>query len=245
MLVRLRAIKNIKSNRNRYRRSVPCLFTFLNAIFGFLSILKSFEGNYRLSALFIILAALMDMLDGKIARALNSSSGFGMELDSLSDAISFCLAPTILLYCWLPKNNLMFITLSILSFYLCSGISRLAKFNTKTMPKTKNYEFIGLPTTAAALLIVTFVLSCNNLLLNTMLKKFFILGLVSIISLLMISNLKFSSIKNFKIFKVYTLFIFLLGIILTYYFGYILLFLGFLLYVVYNIKKNILILKKS
>src|SRR5262245_15894422 len=79
---------------------IPFLFTFGNALCGFLSVIKTLDQEYTLAALFIVLAALMDLCDGRLARMFGSTSVLGMELDSLCDAISFCFAPAILLYSW-------------------------------------------------------------------------------------------------------------------------------------------------
>jgi CDP-diacylglycerol--serine O-phosphatidyltransferase len=187
-----------KITRKQYKKSlstIPCILTFLNAILGFLSIVKSFEGNYKAAAYYLIAAALLDGFDGRLARAFGSTSYFGMELDSLSDAISFCRAPMVLVYCWGPLEG----TLSklLLAFYLCAGLGRLARFNS-TADQQQHY-FIGLPTTIAAFFISSLVLS----------ERFFVehqvylrehpsllLAAVGCSALLMISPIRFMSGKK-------------------------------------------------
>lgn len=199
MLISLKRIK--EKSKKKCRESlfmIPALFTFLNAIFGFLSILKSFDGEYRMAAFYIMIAAFFDGLDGRLARATGTSSYFGMELDSLCDAISFCLAPTILLYCWIPLETL-FCKL-VLALYLCAGLARLAKFNIMAQ---KNYAyFIGLPTTIAAFFISTLVVYHNWISThwtNIILQKNMLLLIIAFIAFLMVSTIKFPAFKKYKL----------------------------------------------
>jgi phosphatidylserine synthase len=91
--------KNKKINR-KYLFIIPFFFTFANAALGFISVLYAIEGNLLFAAYSIILAMLMDGFDGRTARYFNVQSAIGGELDSLSDAISFCFAPMIMIYSW-------------------------------------------------------------------------------------------------------------------------------------------------
>lgn len=107
---------------------IPFFFTFANALCGFMSVVKTLDEEYLIAALCIILAAGMDLCDGRLARMIGSTSVLGMELDSLCDAISFCFAPAILLYSW-SLYQLGVAGLVVLSLYLCAGLFRLARFN--------------------------------------------------------------------------------------------------------------------
>jgi len=144
-----------EKNKERCRKSVqiiPHVFTFLNALFGFLAIVKALEGSVVIAGYCIMFAAVMDACDGRIARALKVTSCFGAELDSLSDAISFCLAPVILVYCWYPQP-LGLGGLTILGLYLCAGLGRLARFNSKSnniLPYS-----LGLTTTISAFCVAS------------------------------------------------------------------------------------------
>ena len=80
------------------KSSIPNIFTFINLSFGILSLLATFESNYQLACIFILLAALVDRYDGRIARYLQVSSDLGKELDSLADLVSFGVAPSILIF---------------------------------------------------------------------------------------------------------------------------------------------------
>lgn len=242
--VKLNLFKKTKDRSEKLLKKlynfIPCVFTFLNAIFGFISILKSFDDDYRIAAACIAIAGLMDLADGKIARALGLCSYFGMELDSLSDAISFCLAPTILLYCWMAYTSLNIWHLLVLFFYLCAGIARLAKFNINAANSlncktNSNSYFIGLPTTVAALFIISMVLTFDNVLFADNLYKDFLVLLILIISILMISNLKFKSIKNIRLLKPSAILFIIFNSLIIYLFGFGFLFLEFILYIIFNV----------
>ena len=86
--------------RSDYMRksSIPNIFTFINLSFGILSLLSTFDDNYSLACIFILLAALVDRYDGRIARYLQVTSDLGKELDSLADLVSFGVAPSILFF---------------------------------------------------------------------------------------------------------------------------------------------------
>ena len=87
------------------KRHLPSLFTLINLFMGFLSILNTQIGNYEIACYYILIAAAFDSVDGKLARAIGISSNFGKEIDSLADMVSFCLAPSVLIYNLYTQNN--------------------------------------------------------------------------------------------------------------------------------------------
>ena len=122
---------------------VPDLFTFANCASGVVSIFCSIRQDFALAAVFLLIAVLMDFLDGKVARFLSKTHDFGKELDSLADAISFGIAPAIFGFIFLESASANSI-LSYIAFVflvLC-GIARLARFN---VTKIEGYE--GMPIT--------------------------------------------------------------------------------------------------
>jgi len=128
---------------------VPSLFTLTNLFFGFLSILLTYHGRYRMAAFWIVVAAIMDGMDGLVARAMKAPSDFGIELDSLSDAVSFGLATSVLLYFWGMK--LVGPSAVFFSFlFLTAGVLRLARYNirTKTLPDRRFYQGLTVPSAA-------------------------------------------------------------------------------------------------
>jgi CDP-diacylglycerol---serine O-phosphatidyltransferase len=175
---------------------IPYFFTFANAILGLLAVFKALDCDFIIAAYCILLAAFMDCFDGRLARAFGSSSVLGMELDSLSDAISFCVAPAVLLYTW-DVQDFGYFGIIALMIYLCAGIFRLAKFNVTCSTKQSNC-FLGLPTPIAAFFLVSFVLY-EEWLSNRaqfILNKNVLLGLIIFISFLMISTIPFPSFKK-------------------------------------------------
>ncbi len=138
------------------RAVVPSLFTVLNAFCGFLSLLYASGGKIEMAAWFIVLAAIFDSLDGMMARITRSSSQFGVELDSLSDVVSFGAAPSFLVY-QAHLSTLDNIGVMVSSMPLVFGAIRLARFNVQLVGFEKEY-FKGLPIPAAAITICAFLL---------------------------------------------------------------------------------------
>ena len=133
---------------------VPGLFTLGNAGLGFYSITASIEGNFTSSAWAILLAVILDVFDGRIARLTKSTTKFGLELDSLADSISFGVAPSILMYQVVLKE--MRWGLLIAFFFMLAGVLRLARFNVKAAEKDIAY-FDGLPIPVGGGLLASFL----------------------------------------------------------------------------------------
>jgi len=171
---------------------VPHLFTLGNAFFGFCSLILAANGEMVAAAHFILLGALMDMLDGRIARLFGTASEFGVQIDSLSDIISFCCAPAFLVYSWqLHRAGFFGIVVSFL--FLAAGMVRLARYN--IIHQEQTLFFLGLPTTIAGCFLA-------SLILNIPVATFHgapLIGLIAIVialSLLMVSFLKFPAFKR-------------------------------------------------
>lgn len=184
---------------NRFRITpsvIPNLFTAMNMFSGFFSIVSASQGNFTYAAWLIIIAAIFDTLDGFMARLTKSSSELGVELDSLSDVVSFGAAPSFLLY---STYFFQFETFGIIisSLPLIAGGFRLARFNVQLVGFNKSY-FTGLPIPSSALTIVCFILSFyNNGFGET--EKQFIIPIVLLLSFLMVSNVKYDTIPKFSI----------------------------------------------
>ena len=134
----------------------PSLFTAGNLICGFFSIISTFNGDYVRATYFIILANVLDGLDGYAARLTRSTSQFGVEFDSLADVVSFGVAPAVLVYFWalIPWGTWGW--LAACTFVVC-GALRLSRFNVQSTGPAKGY-FVGLPIPAAAEMIASIVL---------------------------------------------------------------------------------------
>lgn len=135
----------------RFKRGaaiLPSILTTGNLFFGFWAIIRAIHKDYAGAAVWIILAVLLDVFDGRIARMTGTASEFGGELDSLADAISFGVAPAVLVYCWgmqtLPRAGWL-----VAFFFVVCGVMRLARFNVQRHA-VDGRHFVGLPIPAAA-----------------------------------------------------------------------------------------------
>ncbi len=133
---------------------LPNLITTGALLFGFWSIVSSSQGQFSRAALLIVLAGICDMLDGRVARATGTSSRFGSEYDSLSDVVSFGLAPALLFYNWMlvPLGPRGWLIASL--FAICAAL-RLARFNAGEQSSSDDYQ--GLPSTLAGGLVAVLV----------------------------------------------------------------------------------------
>lgn len=139
---------------------VPNLMTTANLFCGFYSIILATQKNFVLAAVFILIAAVFDTLDGRVARLAKATSQFGVEYDSLSDLVSFGMAPGLLLYFWELEIFGRFGVLAAF-IYTCCGALRLARFNLNTGVVSKNY-FQGVPSPVAAGSVASFVIFQNS-----------------------------------------------------------------------------------
>ena len=167
-------------------RMIPSIFTLSNLLFGFLALIWVIEENYTLASTMILLSVLMDSLDGKVARRLSVSSDFGKELDSLSDLVSFGVAPAILTYqailVPLQSDLARIIGLGIAAAFVLCGAVRLARFN---MMNIKTH-FVGVPITFAGGFMALLML------LRTMLPWYVYPVIMIMLAFLMVSTFKVS-----------------------------------------------------
>ena len=205
-------------------KQIPNIFTLLNLFSGCIAIVfalqtqsviiyvnEDFSSHFNIpesltwSAMFIGLAAVVDFLDGFVARLFNSTSAIGKQLDSLADVVSFGVAPGVILYQLLrfsfarEENGLETSIAWLLPAFVlsCAAAYRLAKFN---LDDSQSYNFKGVPTPAVGLLIASFPLilhfnastfNIGNILIN----KWFLYGSVLLLSYLMLSNLPVMGMK--------------------------------------------------
>lgn len=182
------------------KKFIPSLFTILNAFCGFLSVINSANHEYETAAVFIIIATLFDAVDGLAARLTKSSSEFGVELDSLSDVISFGLAPSFLIY-GIYLNELGDIGVVISSLIMVFAAIRLARFNVQLVGFDKD-KFNGLPAPMAAMTIVTYILFYHDKILSLSSSRNFLLILSIILPVLMVSRIKYESLPKPSLFAI-------------------------------------------
>lgn len=177
------------------RAVVPSLFTVLNMFCGFLSVIHSSRGEFVPASWFIILAAGFDAFDGIMARITKSSSEFGVQIDSLSDVVSFGAAPAFLAY-QLSLSSLGSIGVLLSSLVMIFGGLRLARFNVQLSGFDKEF-FLGLPIPASAITIASFTLSFTTpagalLPLAAALLPYMVVAL----SLLMVSKVRYDTLPR-------------------------------------------------
>jgi CDP-diacylglycerol--serine O-phosphatidyltransferase len=175
---------------------VPGFFTMANMFCGYYSAVLSSQQRFTTAAWLIIAAGVLDVLDGKLARLTQSSSEFGVQYDSMADVISFGLASSVLSY-YVFLHNWGTIGLLLSYIPLVFGSIRLARFNTRASDTEKRY-FEGLPIPAAAITIATFVIF-NYELWDAMHWSHILVPLIILVSLLMVTSIRYESMPNFSL----------------------------------------------
>ncbi len=192
-----------RRNRRRLRRSMVILpngFTMANLFFGVFAIVSAARGDYERAVLYVVFGGICDVFDGRIARATNTGSKFGAELDSLVDAISFGLAPAMIMY-FAVLNEHGWDWIFCFLFTMCACI-RLARFNVEQAGRAKTH-FQGLPSPAAGITLASYYWFSQTPLYGRLigsdidlpwhqLLRFLMLGL----SFLMISNVSYAAVPT-------------------------------------------------
>ncbi len=176
---------------------LPNLFTSASLFGGFYAIIATIQGRYEAAAIAVVLSAVFDGLDGRIARYTQTTSNFGSEYDSLADLVAFGLAPAILGFKWAlePFGRLGWLAAFV---YVICGALRLARFNVQKGTVDPGH-FRGLPIPAAACMIASLVLFTGVLGGIPHNSGMAILVLIYILSFLMVSTVRFSSFKKLDI----------------------------------------------
>ena len=221
---------------------LPNIITGLNFLFGIFALILIFNEDFIPASICIFISMICDLLDGQVARRNNATSHFGMEFDSLSDLVSFGIAPGMLLFAF-HLHELNELGIFIVSVYILSCGIRLARFNVTAKPASKNV-FSGLPSPAAAGLV------CSSLILVTKYNSVFFLKLLPMTVLtagiLMISSVKYPVPVGFiyfmknKITGLPRLAVLGLGAVLLFTRTEILLYAIFAIYVTFGITRAVL-----
>ncbi|MEJ8546526.1 CDP-diacylglycerol--serine O-phosphatidyltransferase [Brevibacillus borstelensis] len=224
-------------------KSLPNMLTVSNLFLGIVAIILAFQGNQYVeyAAITVIIGMLMDGLDGRVARMLNAQSEFGKELDSLSDVITFGVAPAFIMYV-VALQDLNLIGIFVTAVFPICGALRLARFNVQA--GVPGY-FIGLPITAAGGVLAT--LALYHHVFNVALLAASML----LLAFLMVSNIKYPNFKKVGIPKAaYWITPIIVAIVVVFAVKYPqqfpkIVFLPLAVYALYGIKKNVdLLLKK-
>ncbi len=182
-----------------FRMLAPNLITLMAIVSGLTSIRLAVEDRFELAIIAILFAAILDGLDGRVARLLKSSTRFGAEMDSLADFVNFGVAPAVVLYIWALDELRSAGWIAALIFAIC-GCLRLARFNVMldnpNRPKWQNNFFTGVPAPAGAIIgLLPIYLGFLGLEVSKV-SAIFIAVYIIFIGLLMVSNLPTFSGKN-------------------------------------------------
>ena len=204
-------IKNRFSRRGIYW--LPNLFTLAALFSGFYAIVQAMNERFEYAAMGIFAAMVLDGLDGRIARLTRTQSDFGAELDSLSDMVSFGVAPALVVYTWALRDFAFSQTVPLLGPWLSTRLGwiaafiycacaalRLARFNTNHDVLDKRY-FQGLPSPAAACVLAGLVWALNEYQIKGVDVKWLAWGLTVFAGFTMVSNIKFYSGKDINLRK--------------------------------------------
>jgi CDP-diacylglycerol--serine O-phosphatidyltransferase len=188
-------LKNVRKRFYFTSAAFPNMITMLNLVAGFFSILMSVQEKYEYAVWLVFLALILDSLDGHVARIFGNETEFGRELDSLADAVSFVVAPCMLVTKAFFLNSSLALILVVV-FYLCSGIFRLARFNVNPI---HGGCFEGLPTPAAALTLMMTILAFHkNLWIERSLSLISVVFLMTALGFLMASDIPYPKVSAIK-----------------------------------------------
>ncbi len=198
---------------------LPNMITTLSMFLGFLSMVWAVQGRFEEACMAILVSALMDGLDGKVARLTNTASEFGVQYDSLADLVAFGLAPAMLLWQW-QLQTFGRLGVAAVFIYAACGALRLARFNVSTAAVGKRF-FIGLPIPAGGCTVVTFVFFAPLFpdLLNSV-TPYFALFLSVGVGVLMVSRVRYFSFKEYDFLRAHPIrtmvtFFFLLALVVS------------------------------
>ncbi len=216
--------KNFKIVSNKKTRVIlPNMFTLIGVCIGLSSIKFAFDGNFTLSIIAIIVAAIIDGLDGRIARLIQGTSKVGKELDSLTDIVSFGVAPAFIMYFW-KLNELGRVGWLICLIYVVCVALRLARFNVNSAlePSWKDNFFEGVPSPAGGVIVLLpLIYSLSDIQVFEINYDIFVPILFVLISVLLISKLPTYAFKKISVPRNMTIFL-LFGVVL--YFGLLLIY---------------------
>ncbi len=173
---------------------LPNLFTTGNLFCGFYAIISVFQEKFEYAAYAILLASVFDILDGIVARLSGAASKFGVQYDSLADLVSFGVAPALLAFSWALRPYGKFGWLAAFLFVAC-GALRLARYNVMAASGETKY-FKGLPIPAAASMIAVTILLYFELIETGGVKDVIILVMIYTLAFLMVSNIRYFSLKD-------------------------------------------------
>tara|TARA_Y100001958_G_C21227129_1_gene552607 strand:- start:586 stop:1374 length:789 start_codon:yes stop_codon:yes gene_type:complete len=205
--------KLVGSKKTRYL--LPNLLTIVGVCLGISSIKFSIDQNFNLAVIFILLAAILDALDGRIARLIKGTSDFGKELDSLTDFVSFGIAPALIIYFW-ELNTFGKLGWTITLLYSVCCVLRLARFNLTNINKNETWKmnyFEGIPSPIGAILILLPLIYEISDLKQFFNPKILVPYITILVSIMLISKIPTFSFKKISVPPKLTIFILLFAVL--------------------------------
>ena len=199
---------------------LPNMITTLSMFLGFLSMVWAVQGRFESACFAILLSAVMDGLDGKVARLTNTASEFGVQYDSLSDLVAFGIAPAMLMWQW-ELSALGRMGLAAAFIYAACGALHLARFNVSTAAVGKRF-FIGLPIPAGGCTVVTFVFCAAHFpAIMASALPYITLFLAIGVGVLMVSKVRYFSFKEYDFLRAHPIrtmlfFLLVLGTVISF-----------------------------
>ncbi len=192
---------------------LPNMLTSLNLIAGYYAIINVLNRHYNEAAWAILIAAILDGMDGMAARLTRGTSAFGLEFDSMADLVSFGIAPSLFIYLWVLKPYGRVGWVASFLFMAC-GVLRLARFNVQSHDVQK-YRFLGIPIPAAAAQIVTTYLIISHWRIPSGTAGVAVAISTYLAAFLMISNIPYRSLKSISIKRRHSFYVPVLFILIT------------------------------
>jgi len=235
---------------------LPNLFTTASLFCGLLAMLNIYDAHYEMACTLILISAVMDALDGQIARLTGTQSYFGLNYDSLSDLVAFGVAPAMLIYSWLQAatgGTAERIATGVASLYAICGALRLARFNVQAL-RVEKKSFTGLPIPAAAGAVVATFLAFWKMDFFFDKEDHLFLRFLPIVfiglSYLMVSNIPYPSLKHIDLERrkpfdyLVSVIIILCLIVALWQMRTLILFLGFWSYVIWGVLGRLVRVRK-
>ena len=208
----------LEEQRRRMIKFLPNAITTFSMFFGFLAIMMAIDGRFYYAVWAIVAAGVCDMLDGRVARLTKSTSPFGMEYDSLSDLIAFGLAPAMVAYFWALRDGFGRLGEAAAFMYVACAAIRLAKFNTLVGEEESRRYFRGIPSPLAAVMIIMMIMMHIEYHESMYVRGFSVpkegvsltlgpwvrggmLIWLCLVSVLMVSNIRFRTFKDLNLRK--------------------------------------------
>jgi CDP-diacylglycerol--serine O-phosphatidyltransferase len=242
----LKPINQARVQRAKF--ALPSMVTLMSIACGFGSIVISVDNalvgsasDYRLAAILLVLAGVFDALDGMVARATNTASEFGMQLDSIADVMNFGCAPGLLLYCYgfvqLGEDHQTLLRAGGIAsfFFVACGALRLARFNV-SVGRTDPRYFVGMPITAGAACVASVVIAWPDPAATTW-HAIMVVLMLFMVGTLMVSTVRFPSSKQKKSWAALALLVVNLGLLAWLQASYFVLF--FAVYIAFTLGLNL------